>query len=378
MRSVTDTTDIGVQIPRLSLLTLKALHTRYRGRPTTTYSYSRVTEAYIARALRRGLSRTPEGRGRDAVLMVQDLATLPVPYFVYSDTSYDTLISATQGVDVFAAMKLIRPSTLRRLRDRQVSIFERSAGVVAMSHWFARALVEQTGLPPEKVHVVHPGISFGRALQKDDFAGAGAGGQDMPPPPSLRERAAPRRRLLFIGRVNHDYDFYAKGGDLVLAALAALRRDHDPQITLTVAGPDNWPLPGGPPEGVRFVGSLPPDQLAKLYDSHDLFVMPSRLEGFGIVFPEALSRGLPCIGRDAYAMPEIITPGVSGALLRGNDAQELTAIIAATLADDSLYEACHERAPRMAEYFSWARAAREMAGIIGAKGHQYHPGQPVR
>ena len=123
--------------------------------------------------------------------------------------------------------------------------------------------------------------------------------------------------------------------------LALLRRDHDPQITLTVAGPEKWPLPGSPPDGVRFLGALPPGEVAALYDSHDLFVMPSRMEPFGIVFAEALSRGLPCIARDAYAMPEIVTPGLSGYLIAGDDEHELAATIAAALADDALYEACH-------------------------------------
>jgi glycosyltransferase involved in cell wall biosynthesis len=92
--------------------------------------------------------------------------------------------------------------------------------------------------------------------------------------------------------------------------------------------------------------------------------MPSRLEAFGIVFTEALARGLPCIARDAYAMPEIVTPGVSGALVAGDDEHELAAAIAATLADDALYEACHERAPEVAAYFSWERAAQEVTEII--------------
>ena len=367
LRLVTDTTDIGVQIPRLSLTALKAIHTRYRGRLTTTWSHSRLTEAYNAHALRRELSRNPEARRCDAVLTIQDVAALPVPFFIYSDISCDAAISATRGVETYAAMMSLTPSTVARRRERQLAIYERATGIIAMSHWFARSLVEQTGLPPAKVHVVHPGISFGRALGKDDFAIAAMGGRGKQElRPSLRERAAPRRRLLFIGRLNHDFDFYAKGGDLVLAALAILRRDHDSQITLTVAGPEKWPLPGSPPEGVRFLGSLPSDKLVALYDSHDLFVMPSRLEGFGIVFTEALAHGLPCIGRDAYAMPEIITPGVTGALISGDDEHELAAAIAAALADDTLYEVCYKRPPQLAAYFSWERAAREAVNVISA------------
>jgi hypothetical protein len=68
LRSVTDTIDIGVQVPRLSQTVLKAVHTRYHGRLTTTWSTSPLTEAYYAGALRRELARNPAARGCDAVL----------------------------------------------------------------------------------------------------------------------------------------------------------------------------------------------------------------------------------------------------------------------------------------------------------------------
>jgi glycosyltransferase involved in cell wall biosynthesis len=92
--------------------------------------------------------------------------------------------------------------------------------------------------------------------------------------------------------------------------------------------------------------------------------MPSRSEPFGIVFAEALSAGLPCVARNAYAMPEIVTPGISGALISRDDAHELAAAIAMVLADDELYKNCYERAPATAAYFSWTRAARDMVRII--------------
>ena len=362
LRSVTDTTDTGFQIPRLSRTVLKVIHTRYHGRLTSTWGSSPLTEAYVAHALRRELSRTTAARRCDAVLTMYELAaTLPVPFFIYSDISYDAAISAVGSVKAYAALKRISPSTLARLRERQLSIYERASGIIAMSHWFARSLVQQTGVPEEKIHVVHAGINNVRnSGHRGPDVSAANGATSTQPYPPLRERPGPRRRLLFVGRG----DFYGKGGDLVLAALAVLRREYDARITLTVVGPASWPLPGTPPEGVQFLGTISSGELAALYDGHDLLVMPSRLEAFGIVFTEALARGLPCIARDAYAMPEIVTPGVSGALVASDDEHELAAAIAATLADDALYEACHERAPEFAAYFSWERAAQEMIEII--------------
>jgi glycosyltransferase involved in cell wall biosynthesis len=361
LRLTTDTTDIGMQIPRVPRTILQAVHTRRRaGRLITTWYYSRLAESYVEHVLRRELARTPPARRCDAVLTIHDLAALPVPFFVYTDISWDGL-AAMIGTDESAELLSITPSAVARRRERQVAIYQRATGIITMSRWLARSLVEQTGIPPGKIRVVHPGLSAGWQPRDGTLAAGPSNGPDGHElRPALLERAAPRRRLLFIGR----RDFYRKGGDLVLAALAMLRREHDPQITLTVVGPETWPLPGTPPDGVRFLGSLPPDELAALYDRHDLFVMPSRMEGFGIVLVEALARGLPCVARDAFAMPEIVTPGVSGALISGDDGNELAATIAAALADDALYERCHERAPEIAEYFSWERTALQVCDVI--------------
>jgi len=361
LRLATETTDIGVRIPRPTRTILQALHARRRaGRLITTWYYSRLAESYIEHTLRRELSRNLAARRCDAVLTIHDLAVLPVPFFAYTDISWDGL-AAMIGTDESAALLSMTPSSIARRRERQLGVYQRATGIITMSRWLARNLVEQTGVPPGKVHVVPPGISSGWA-PPDGTAAAGPsngrGGHELRP--ALPRRDAPRRRLLFIGR----RDFYRKGGDLVVAALAVLRREHDPRITLTVVGPETWPLPGTPPDGVRFLGSLPLHELAALYDRHDLFVMPSRMEGFGKVLVEALARGLPCVARDAFAMPEIVTPGVSGALITGDDENELAAVIAAALADDALYERCHERAPEIAEYFSWERTALQVCDVI--------------
>ncbi|MCW2912020.1 MAG: hypothetical protein JWN52_88 [Actinomycetia bacterium] len=330
-----DIVDVGLELPPRTRTALKALHVRRRaGRLVTTWHYSRLTDAYCGRALERSAARA----GCEAVLQIQDLAPLSVPYFLYQDLSWDALLAD----DDPEALLNVSPSTMRRRRERQLAIYEQATGILAMSAWFARSLVEHSGLSPDKVHVVRPGLTSGRHTAT-----------------GISRREGRRTRLLFVGR-----DFHRKGGDLVVEALTVLRRDVDPAITLTVAGPREWPLRGEPPPGVEFAGPLPTAEIARLYDSHDLFVMPSRMEPFGIVFAEALSRGLPCVGRDAYAMPELITPGVNGGLVRGDDATDLAKVIAEVLGDDAVYHECGERARETAEWFSWERAGQEAISAI--------------
>ena len=162
LRFATDTTDVGVQIPRLTRTILRAIHARRRaGRLTTTWCYSRLTDSYIEHALRHELSQDPAGRRCDAVLTIHDLAVLPVPFFTYTDISWDAFAAITGGADAAAALLSITPSSYARRRERQVAIYERATGIMAESRWLARSLVEQTGVPPGKVHVIPPGISAG-------------------------------------------------------------------------------------------------------------------------------------------------------------------------------------------------------------------------
>ncbi|HLZ37944.1 MAG TPA: glycosyltransferase [Mycobacteriales bacterium] len=164
----------------------------------------------------------------------------------------------------------------------------------------------------------------------------------------MPRRPSPRRRLLFVGR-----DFHTKAGDVVVAAFRLLRAEFDPRMTLTVAGPAAWPLPGPVPDGVRFLGPVPVRRVADLLDDADLFVMPSRFEGFGIAFAEALARGLPCIARDDFAMPELVVPGHNGALVRDDDPVALAYAIADVLQDEHVYARCAGSAAAVSAHFTW-------------------------
>lgn len=345
----TDLVDIGMTYPRAIRLPLKAFHARrVNGQWVSMWKHSVLARSYAVHTLRNG-ERT---RQCDVVVQIQDLARLRTPYLVLQDLSYDILLDEFDRHGRLVHFPSLTRADAVRLRDRQRRIYQGAAGVLAMSQWFADHLVRVSGVPANRVHVVRPGAS---AADDDDITGE----PNEIPVKDSRDRA--RRRLLLVGK-----DFATKGGAQVVAALALLRADVDPDITLTVVGPKEWPMPGDPPPGVRFLGRLPIERMRQLYGEHDLFVMPSRFEGFGIALVEALSHGLPCVARDAFAMPEIVRRGDNGDLVTGDDPAELAGIIAGLLADDGVFARAAAQAEDVRKYYTWSRAADEVLAVAEA------------
>ncbi|HYN10672.1 MAG TPA: glycosyltransferase family 4 protein [Vicinamibacterales bacterium] len=76
-----------------------------------------------------------------------------------------------------------------------------------------------------------------------------------------------------------------------------------------------------------FTGFVSTHDLQDWYANASVFAMPSRGEGFGLVYLEAMSHGLPCIGSVHDAAGEIIDDGVTGHLVNQSDPRELGAVL---------------------------------------------------
>jgi glycosyltransferase involved in cell wall biosynthesis len=330
--------DLDVTVsPRIQPVLKAASARRTASGWQSKWKHSRSARYLVERNLRRVVGRADPR----VVLEIQDLGIVDRPYAVLQDLSYDLLLDhfGDTGVPHFRTLTRDR---IRQLRDRQVSVYNEAATLLPMSRWLADRTAG-SGIAADRIHVVNPGVN----APLDPTA------------PLVERRAGETRRLLFIGR-----DFETKAGDQVVAAFSLLRQRLGDQITLTIAGPKQWPLAEAPADGITFMGPVPVAAVQSLYDTHDLFVMPSRFEGFGIAFVEALVRGLPCVGRDACAMPEIITPGDGGVLIASEDPGELADAVLNALADDALYAACAEAAGRRREHYTWERAAREIISAL--------------
>ena len=342
-RSV-DVTDLGVRYSAVQTL-LKYTHFTRPGRwRMTTYQWSPLWDRIVQKKLRSSLRKVQV----DAVIEIGDLARLDVPYYLYQDLNFEVLERfydpAENRVPYFPGIDL---DTIKRRRDREQKIYESAAGVFAMSEWFANALVEWSDVSPDKVTVVYAGLN---AIEASPEKKGWTEGR------TTRDEAA---KLLFVGS-----DFFRKGGDIVLKALALLRRECLPNVQLTVAGPDRWPLAADIPEGVVFAGRCTTADITKLYHEHDLFVMPSRFEAFGIVFIEALAHGVPVIGRSTFAMPEIIRPGKNGALVHTDDPAELASAIMAVLDDPAVRRYTAQTMQDVRARFSWSAVAEHMLACM--------------
>ncbi len=149
-------------------------------------------------------------------------------------------------------------------------------------------------------------------------------------------RFEPPLRLLTVSRLAPPERY--KGIDDTLRALALLARA-GLAARLDVVG-DGEDAPRlrdlaraeGVAERVTFHGRLDDARVRALYAAADVFVLPSRAEGFGIVYLEALAHARPVVAADAAGAPFVVRPGESGYLVPYGDPEALAACLARLLA----------------------------------------------
>jgi glycosyltransferase involved in cell wall biosynthesis len=91
-------------------------------------------------------------------------------------------------------------------------------------------------------------------------------------------------------------------------------------------------------QNIQMSGSLSDDQLAKLLRVSHVVVVPSSYEGFGIVYLEGMSFGLPAIATTRGAAREIIDHGVNGYLIPSGDVNALALVLQEVVANRKLLE----------------------------------------
>src|SRR4029077_14295619 len=164
-------------------------------------------------------------------------------------------------------------------------------------------------------------------------------------------------RLLCLGRLVAE-----KGFDLALEAFATVL-DRFPNARLVIGGdgPEREKLQHqaitlGLVDSVEFAGRIPPEEVAHFIDEATLVLIPSRLEGFGLVALEAALMARPVVAARVGGLPEVVLHQKTGLLVEHEDHEDLAEAITLLLDHPRTATMFGEAAQRRAkEVFSFER-----------------------
>lgn len=157
------------------------------------------------------------------------------------------------------------------------------------------------GFNPDRLVVVLNGI-------RDESAGPS--GPDVSWPEG-------KRRLLFAGRFDRQ-----KGVDIFFDAMAKLGDGYF-AYAIGDASVGDETLSSNVPSNVKLTGWLPRAEVQGYLSSADVFVMPSRWEGFGLSALEAMRAGKAVVASQVGGLPELIQDQVNGRLVSANSVDAL-------------------------------------------------------
>ncbi len=263
----------------------------------------------------------------------------------------------------------------QRLRDRWG--LGRVSGFLSCSQhthrYFIRYNPELARVP---VHVTGWGTNASGAMERTDGASPGRGCRFL----CVSRLSAGDR----FGRSRGVGGLY-KGFTVLLDAMREVSR-RMPEAALDIVGAgdaraeiERHASAAGVAGAVRFLGELTDEAMARSYREADVFVLPSEREGFGIVFVEAMARGLPCVGVSAGAVPEVIENGVGGMLVPPGDAAALADAMCALAGNKDLRERMGREGQRRWEReFTRAACVRRLKTALSTIGRQVGTESPAK
>jgi len=213
---------------------------------------------------------------------------------------------------------------------------------VTPSAFTAGKLTEVHSIPKERINVIAHGLD-------PDWTAEGSAEITANPSPVRTGMS-----LLSVTRLSRA-DRQGKGIELVLRALPAVLERH-PGVRYTVVG-GGADLPAmadliqklGLGARATLTGARQLEVLRQAYLESDVFVLPTQVEGFGVVFLEAMYSRLPVVAVQAAATPEVVEDGVTGILVPPGDSSALAAALVALFSNENRRRAMGEAGRRRVE-----------------------------
>ena len=285
------------------------------------------------------LLRVLAAPGRFDLVICGHVNLVPLAWLA-SVVSRSPLVLVVHGIDAWQPT----PNVIANLLARRVDAF------ISVSALTRERFCAWTGLDAQRGFLLPNSIDLGAF-------GPGPKSEALLQKYGLRDKVV----IMTMGRLVSAER--GKGFDEVLEALPSLLADV-PGLAYMIAGEgsDRTRLQEkadrlGVREHVVFTGYVPEEGKRDHYNLADAFVMPSRGEGFGIVFLEAMACGVPVVGSTADGSREALRDGMLGALVDPGDAAALRREILAALQRP-------KRVPEGLDYFSHPNFEQRVGQIV--------------
>ncbi|MFN7915931.1 MAG: glycosyltransferase family 1 protein [Vicinamibacterales bacterium] len=235
------------------------------------------------------------------------------------------------------------------MREWTRHALEHAQHVIALSK-NTQVDIEKLGVTPDRIRVIYGG---GNILAPEAIPVSRTA--EM-----RRDMQLPDKYVLFVGAVQP-----RKNVPFLVRAFAELLKTRDLPHHLVLAGPKESATAEivslaqelGLKDRVHLTGYVADWQLPLLYREADLFVLPTRYEGFTLVTLEAMAYGTPLIATDSSSIREGV--GDAGLLIPVDDVEALAGAMGRALTDTALRADLIAKGQAQAAKFTWDNCAKQ-------------------
>jgi len=226
----------------------------------------------------------------------------------------------------------------------ELNAFEKADKIIAVSNYTKNKIVEGYGISKDKIEVVHNAIEFNGEKKN--------------------KKSKRKKIILFFGRLS-----LHKGPDYFIRAAKKVL-DYKKDVLFVMAGSGEL-LPEmidlscnlGIGDKILFTGRLKEDEVEKIYEIADLYVLPSVSEPFGITVLEAASNGIPVIISKNCGVKEILNNCLEVDFW---DVDEIANKMISVLEYEPVRMEITENAYRDLEKISWKKQASHVLNIYNS------------
>ena len=282
----------------------------FRGFATSKFSF-------LLSVLRKGL--------QSDTILLSHVNLLPIGWLVKKVAPGKRLVLLAHGIEIWEPLSAFKKKMLQACDQ-----------IIAVSAFTQQKITEQQGIARNKITVVNNCLD---PLLQPPTA-------DKKNPALLHRYGCSASDMVLLTLTRLAESERHKGYEKVITAMATLQQQDYNNIQYLIAGKytetekqyiEQFAQANGLKNNVHLTGFIPEQEMANFFGIADVYVMPSKKEGFGLIFTEAMYHGLPVIAGNADGSVDALANGKLGILVNPDSQEEITDAIKKILNDKKTF-----------------------------------------